>query len=532
MMGRNNFSGTWTLIRLILRRDRLILPGLFLFLVLLFFSIAVTFVNTYSDAALRESLVLQIGSNPATVAFLGSILDSSIGGLVAWRSAVIGPILVALVSIFIMIRHTLSEERKGRLELLNSTMVGRQSALTSALITTFGTNILLGLIITLSLIVLGLFWEGSLAMGLSMALFGCLFAAITGVAVQLTENSSDARYITISVLIVFFLLRIIGWDDGGMAWISWISPLGWVHYMRAFAGEEWWVLGLFIGCTVFLLFLAYKLSSLRDLGNGILPQRTGPDRGSSTLGSSLGLAWRIHRKMFFFWMMAFIVMGIILGYNAQTVTNIFVDNPLFGSILSQMGNGAEPLDSYITLMLLLFGQIFSIYGISAALKLRSEEVKKHSEFLLTNAVSRTRWASSNLLFALIGPAMLLVIFILSYSAIYSLISGMNPNIFRLLSAALIYLPAIWVMVGISVTLFGFLPRLTSLSWVVLGFFLIINLLADFMGISQWIINISPFTHVPNLLLGDSVGWVPVLMMVLALVFVSMGLIGFKRRDIT
>lgn len=527
-----NFSGTWTLVRLILRRDRLILPGLFLFPVFMFFSIATTFVNMYSDPASRTVMVLEISNNPGAVAFLGSILNSSVGGLVAWRSAVIGPILVALVNIFLIIRHTRSEERKGRLELLNSSTVGRQSALTSALLTTFGANILMGLIITLSLIGLGLPWEGSLAMGFSMTLFGCLFAAIASLAAQLTENSSDVRYITVAVLIAFFLLRIVGWDNGEVAWLSWLSPLGWVHYLRAFAGEEWWVLGLFIVFIVFMLFWTYKLSSIRDVGNGFLPQRTGPARASSTLSSVIGLAWRIHRKMLFFWIIAFIVMGVILGYNAQTMTNIFNNNPLFMSILSHMGNGAEPLDSYMTLMLLLFGQVFAIYGILAALKLRSEEVKKHSEFLITNAVNRTRWAFSNIFFALIGPAMLLVIFILSYSSIYGIYSGMDQDLSRLLSAVLIYLPAIWVMVGVAVALFGFVPRLTSLTWVVLGFFSIINFLADFLDISQWIINISPFTHVPNLLLGDSVGWDPVLMMVLASVLISMGLIGFKRRDIT
>lgn len=75
-----NFSGTWTLVRLILRRDRLILPGLFLFLVFMFFSIATTFVNMYSDPASRTVMVLEISNNPGAVAFLGSILNSSVGG--------------------------------------------------------------------------------------------------------------------------------------------------------------------------------------------------------------------------------------------------------------------------------------------------------------------------------------------------------------------------------------------------------------------------------------------------------------------
>lgn len=531
-MGGVDFSGTMALIRLILRRDRIILPVLILFLAFLFVIIGVTFVNMYSEAALREGLVREISNNPASIAFLGSILDSSVGGLVAWRSAVIGPILVALASIFLMIRHTRSEERKGRLELLNSTAVGRQALLTSALITTCGANIIMGLIIAPSLVGLGLPWEGSVAMALSMTLFGCLFAAIAGVAVQLTESSGDARYITVAILIAFFLLRIIGWDEGGAVWMSWLSPIGWVHYIGSFATEEWWIFGLFIICILSLLILAYYLSSKRDLGEGILPQREGPSRASLTLKNSLCLAWRLHRGMLFFWIIIFLLMGVLLGYNAQTVTNMFVDNPQFMNILSQLGGAADPLDSYITMMLLLLGQVFAIYGISAALKLRSEEVKNHSEFLLTNAVSRTRWTLSNMLFAFIGPAAVLLIFILSYSLSYALISGnISHDIPQLISAALVYLPAIWVMVGISVALFGIIPRLTSLSWAALGLFFIINLLADFLDVNQGVLDISPFTHVPNLLVGDTVGWSLGLVLIVAIVLVFIGIIGFRQRDI-
>jgi ABC-2 type transport system permease protein len=527
-----NLSGTRALIRLIFSRDRIILPVLFLFLILLFVSIAASFVNLYADAALREALVLQISSNPGIVLILGPIQDSSVGGLVAWRSAVFGPILVALVNIFLMIRHTRSEERKGRLEILNSTAVGRQATLTSALITICGANMLLGILIFLSFLGLGLPWEGSLALALSMVVFGCLFAAITAVMAQLTESSSEARYLSVAILIAFFILRSIGWDEGGANWVFWLSPLGWVQNIRAFAGEEWWIFGLFAVLTIGLLALAYYLSSVRDLGAGILPQRSGPERASLTLASTMGLTWRLQRGMLLFWIAGFALMGVFIGFSAQTVSNIFTDNPQFLNIISQIGKGTEPLDTYINFMLVLFGQVFAIYGILSALKLRSQEVKKYSELLLTNTVSKTKWALSNLFFALIGPAIIMAIFISCYSLSYGLISGnMGQNLPQLLSAALVYLPAIWVMVGISVALFGILPRLTSLSWVALGLLLIINLLADFLDIDQWILNISPFTHVPNLLLGDTVGWPLGIVLVVALVLILVGMVGFHRRDI-
>ncbi len=73
-----------------------------------------------------------------------------------------------------------------------------------------------------------------------------MFAAVAGVAAQLTESSGAAHSIALAAFALAYLLRIIG-DAGGqqseLSWLSWLSPLGWVRLTRAFCGERWWVLG-------------------------------------------------------------------------------------------------------------------------------------------------------------------------------------------------------------------------------------------------------------------------------------------------
>ena len=46
-------------------------------------------------------------------------------------------------------------------------------------------------------------------------------------------------------------------------------------------------------------------------------------------------------------------------------------------------------------------------------------------------------------------------------------------------ATLAYLPAVWMLTGITMLLFNLIPRLTSLSWAALGLFVIVDLLGDF-----------------------------------------------------
>lgn len=528
----DNFAGTGAMIWLILRRDKIILPIFILFMIILVVGVAASFQNLYPDEAVRQAFYLQMQNNPSIVVILGAVLDPSIGGLTAWRTGIFSSLILGLLSIFLMIRHTRSEERKGRLELLNSTAVGKQAALTAALITTFGLNLIIGILIGAGLILLGLDLFSSLVLGLTLAAFGCLFAAITSVAVQLTESSGDARYLMFSLLAGFFVIRILGWDDGDYSWLSWLSPYGWVHYVQPFAGDKLWVLGIFIVFIAGLTVCAYWLSSLRDLGVGIISQRPGPNRASKNLRNSFALAWRLHRGMLIFWIILFALMGTMLGFMAQSVTDIIITNPQFVILISQLGGNAGIMDSYFAMVLAFLGEIFAIYAILATLKLQSQESKKYSEFILTNSVKRSQWAVSNLIFAVLGPALIMIIFALSCGLTYGLSADNLSEILpRILEASLLYLPAIWVLTGISMLLFGLKPHLASLSWAALGLFFIIDLIGEIFDFSPWIKDLSPFTQVPKLFAGDTIGWSLILVIALAFSLIILGIAGYQRRDI-
>jgi polyether ionophore transport system permease protein len=527
----DSFAGSGAMIKLALKRDRIIIPLFILFMIFLIVGIAAGFVNLYSDLVVRQAFYLQMQNNPSIVSFLGSVLDSSIGGLTAWRTGIPGPFIIGLISIFLMIRHTRSEERKGRLELVGSVAVGRLAALTSALAIAFGVNIIITVLIALGLIGLGLESASSLVLAASFGIFGCLFSSIAAVTVQLTESSGYARYLCVGILVAFFVLRILGWDDGSASWLSWLSPFGWVHYIRAFAGNDLWVFGLFLIFIVGLIIIAYWFSSIRDVGSGIITQRPGPASASKTLKSSLALTWRLQRGMLIFWIVIFALMGIMMGYTAQTVTDLISSNPQFLQLLSHLSKGG-PADSYFALILTSFGEVYAVYAILAASRLRSEESQKRSEILLTNSVSRSQWMVSNLIFAVLGPALVMITFSLALGLTYGSNSGhLTNDLLRILAASLMYLPAVWMITGITMLLFGLLPRLTALSWAVLGLFVFVDLLGEFFDISQWIMNLSPFTQVPKLFAGDTVGTSLGWLFVLAVALMFIGLLGYRHRDI-
>ncbi len=211
---------------------------------------------------------------------------------------------------------------------------------------------------------------------------------------------------------------------------------------------------------------------------------------------------------------------------------LLITNPQFVNLILQLGGSNGLADSYFTMVLAFLGEIFAVYAILATLKMHSQESKKYSEMVLTSSVSRSQWAVSNLIFAVLGPALVIIIFALTYGLTYGLSAdNLFDSLPRILEASLVYLPAVWFFTGISMLLFGLMPRLAALSWMTLGIIVIIDLLGEFFDISQWIKDISPFTHIPRLLVGDTAGNSLILLLVISFTLILIGIWGYKRRDI-
>ena len=243
-------TGTGHLIRLALRLDRVKLPIWVLALTALTATTASAFEGLYDTVAEREAFAATITTNPAFTALLGPIFDpTTTGGLTAWRIGSIFGVLGGLMGHQTVVRHTRLEEETGRLELVGAGVVGRHATLAAALFTAWGAGALTGLASTAALIGLGQPVAGSVAFGAGLTGIVTMFAAVGAAAAQLTTTGRAANGIAGAVVGTAFLLRAAGdaMGDGGSAWPSWVSPIGWYQQLRPFADERWWVLGLMLG---------------------------------------------------------------------------------------------------------------------------------------------------------------------------------------------------------------------------------------------------------------------------------------------
>jgi ABC-2 type transport system permease protein len=529
----HSLVGTWQLTRLALRRDRVILPIWGLILGLVPSSNAGTYDAIYPTMAERASLTGSIGANPSVAVLYGPAFDlSTSGGYAAWRLGGFMALAIGLMAVFTVTRHTRAEEDSGRAELLASAVLGRYAALTAAVIVSGGACVLIGLIEAGALSGAGLPTGGALAFGLATAFAGLVFTAIAAVAVQLAEYSRTANGIGAAAVGVTFLLRAIGDSTSGTKWISWLSPIGWAQQIRPFAGERWWVLLLPLAAAAVIGGIAYVLLPRRDFGVGFLPPRPGPATAARSLRSPLALAWRLHRGPLIGWAIGMAVCGAVFGSIASGVGDIVGESAQTRDILARMGGSSALVDTFLAVMISVFGMASTLYGVQAALRMRGEETANRVEPLLATSVGRLRWAASHLVFALLGTAAIVLV----TGLMLGLSNGMRTSdiggsVGRLLVAALVQLPAIWIVVGVTVALFGFLPKFSAAAWGLAGIALLIGLLGPVVNAPQAILDVSPFSHTPKLP-GQVVTATPLIWLgLLAVVAIGAGLVAFRRRDI-
>jgi ABC-2 type transport system permease protein len=455
------------------------------------------------------------------------------GGLLAWRTALQSAVLIGPASLLFIIRHTRTEEESGRRELLGSTVVGRYAPLTAALCVVLGANLAIAGLIAAGVAAIGLPLAGAIALGLSAAATGWVFAAVGGVVAQLTQSPGPARGLGLAAFAVAYVMRIAG-DAGGEQsaryWLNWLTPLGWLRLTRAFAGERWWVFGLFAGLVAALVLVAFALSARRDLGAGLLPQRLGPASASPGLRTPLALAWRLHRGSLLAWTAGALLFGTLLGSIGQSMSR-FVDTPELQGWAASMG-APNAGDAFLFIILYVLGQVASAYGIMTTLRMRSEEAEGRADAVLATPVGRLSWALSHLFFAAIGPTIALSALGLTMGLAYGLGAGdIGNQLPRLFARALVTAPAVWVLVGIATVLYGVLPRFAAgASWALLGLFLALELGWELQRVSQSIFDISPFAYVhwatPVSLL-SLIG-----LTIVAAVLTAFGLLGLQRRDLT
>lgn len=526
-------TGTGTLARFILRRDRIRLSVWTAALVGTTAMTVPTLDETFSTAAQRQARAALM-ETPTGIVFGGpgyGLEDYTLGAMVANELTMSLLIAMAIMSILHVIRHTRAEEESGRAELLRAAVLGSGAQMTAALVTVALVNLVIGGLTGAIMAGYGLEAADSLAYGLGLGLAGLTFGAVTAVCAQLTEHGRAASGLAFLALGVLFMSRVVGdlAERGGNA-ASWVSPFSWVQQTRVFDDPRWWPLALY-PLTVLVLFgVAYTLAGRRDLGAGLIPPRPGPADASPLLNGAFALHLRQQRGAVLAWSTATFLFAISFGTLATEVEGMVESNPDIVALLADAST-EDITGGFLSVMTGYVIMAAAAHGILSVLRARSEESAGRAELVLATAVGRVRWYGAALAVAVLSTTLVVVLGGLGIGVGALSATGDSSWLGTMLESALSQLPVALAFTAATALFVGAAPRLMPLVWTWLGYSVFATMLGALLGMPDWALDLSAFGMLPQPPMEDVAAGPVAVASAAVLAGLALALAGFRRRDL-
>ncbi|WP_225668692.1 ABC transporter permease [Arthrobacter sp. AET 35A] len=525
------------------RRDRILLPIWILGIALLGFATASAVSSEFSEEGDRRAIMAVAAVNPSLLFLRGLPDGSGIGPVVFFQGYAFTALLAGLMSTFLVVRHTRTDEELGRAELIGSTPLPRSTPLGATLLVGCAANLILAGCVAVGFAAAGLPGDGSLTAGAAVGAVGLFFVPVAALMAQVMPSGRSANGAAAALVGAAYLLRGIG-DAVGTpnleltrvtsGWISVLSPIGWGQRSRPFTAPDLVPLVVVVAAAVVLTVAVLLIRGRRDLGASLLPERAGRARGGTGGQSLVGLAWNLQRPTLIGWCVGAAVMGGIAGGLGPVVTDAVEGNNSLAELIGRLVPGVE-------------AQIVDVFTAAHRHRRCSCGCRRNpvrvadaggggrgkGRTLTRRPRSRTRWLTANLALAL-ASAVVVAAVAGSAAALGLWLTGMTgtPGT-ELLAASLAHVPAAAVFVAAPALAFATVPRWSvPVGWGLLAAGLILGQFGELLGLPEWLQAVSPFHHSPAMP-GEAFDPMPALSMTLiALAGVGIAAYLIRRRDLT
>ncbi|HEY0217756.1 MAG TPA: anibiotic ABC transporter [Cellulomonas sp.] len=528
----DRWAGTRSLLRVALRVERVRLPVWVLAVVGLTALSVRSELDVFGTPGARAARA-RLMRSPAATALAGpgyGLDDYTVGAMVANELAAWVALAMAIMSVQLVVRHLRGAEESGLLELVRSGPVGRDAPVLAAVTVLAVADGVIGVGLTLALLVAGLPAAGAVAFGAGCALVALTFGGLAAIGAQLVSHARTASMLGLAAIGAGMVPRgagdVIAPESGSV--LSWLSPFGWAQATRAWVGERWWPLALPVLAWVVAVVVAAVLAERRDLGSGLVPERTGRATASARLTGLAAVTVRRQAGSFAGWAVGTAALCALVGVLARQVVDFIADEPGLAAFFPEGSAGAA--DAALARYLLVGVCLAACAGVAGVGAVRAEEASGRGAHVLAGPVSRPRWLLDQV--AVVAGAATLVLLLGGLAMGVTAASSLDDPalVLRLVGAAAVQAPVVWCLVGLGALVLGAAPRLFGLVWAYVGYVTLTSLLGGLLPDGSDLL--SPLRYTPALP-GAPMDWPPVLLLaVVALLLVAVGTVAFRRRDLT
>jgi ABC-2 type transport system permease protein len=488
--------------------------------------------SAFPNPATRDALLNAFASNSGLRALYGYPFDiSNATGWVAWRNMSTIAVIMAMWAAIIVSGASRGEEEAGRAELSLSQPLSRRRWFGAGLAAVAIETLVIGAISLAGMAAVGipqglLTVSGCLELTLQLVLPALLFAAVGALMSQLFGTARSARIGTAAILVVAFLLRTAADTGSGIAWVRWLSPLGWFEELHPPAAPSLAALAAIVVSIVVLIAVSMRLLRDRDINIGLLPHSDSRPPRRWLLGAPWQAALRDELPQLSMWLVATLTTVALMGGLTKTVLDFLHGD----SSLSALLGSSFGVNSFVTAIFSLVQLVVALLAVTLMVDARAEESSGRLELLVAEPLSRERWLVSRALLA--GGAALLLAVIASLTMWAAAgAAGQTLDLGRMAEAALNCLPIIAVTVGLAAAVLAVAPRAVAFTYAAVAVAYLWDALGTVLGAPAWLLDASPFHALARLPL-EAFAVVPALVVVaVGLVLTAAAVSRFARRDL-
>ena len=488
--------------------------------------------SAFPDPATRNALLNAFAANSGLRALYGYPFDiSNATGWVAWRNMSTIAVIMAMWAAIIVSGALRGEEEAGRAELSLSQPLSRSRWFTAALVAVGIETLVIGIVSLVGMAAAGI-PEGLLGVGgcleltLQLVLPALVFAAVGALMSQLFGTARSARIGTAAILVVAFLLRTAADTGNGIAWVRWLSPLGWFEELHPPAMPSLGALAAIVLSCVVLIAVSVRLLRGRDINIGLLPHSDSRPAQRWLLAAPWQAALRDELPQLGMWLVATLITVALMGGLTKTVVDFLHGD----SSLSHLLGSSFGVNSFITATFSLVQLVVALLAVTLMVGARGEEASGRLELLVAGPLSRGRWLVSRTLLAG-GAALLLAVLSALTMWAAAVAAGQTLDLATMVEAGLNCLPIITVTVGLAAAVLAIAPRAAAFTYAAVAVAYLWDALGAVLSAPAWLLDASPF-HVLARLPLEAFAIVPaVVLMAVGLALGFAGVSRFRGRDL-
>ncbi|MEV5988025.1 hypothetical protein AB0L85_23900 [Streptomyces sp. NPDC052051] len=515
-------TGYWRLVAISLRTAPAQVLGWALAVCALVTSSASAIGDKYTEQASRDAYAATYVGTQSSAALQGRGYNlETLGGILANELGYLTLIMLPLIGLHLAIRFTRSVEDTGRLDILTAGSVHRLAPAAAGLTAAALTAVLTFLLSAAALVTLDYPVAGSLRYAGGLA---ALMLAFTGIGALVAQCCRDARtsyVLAVACWMVSYLTRAV--VDARGSDLTWVNPESWLAEIRPFADRPPLWPWLAIAATAAVSFAAAGVvATRRDQGAGLIPPRPGPAAAPSWLTKPVRVLFRLTLGVCLGWTVGGSLFAFSFGYLTKQI-----------SVLSALSGATRTADIDATLS--LFVQMNALLAAAAAIQLTqwlaAEEISGRVGYALASPVSRGRWWGASA--ALVTAWSLVLLICMGVCTGLGLAAGFGDlgYLDDGVPATLAYTPAVLLLAVIALALHSVNPRVVTVTWLAVGWGIVVCLRADLLDLPEWARRLSP-VHWVGAVPRDA--WdrpAALVMTLLALALAAVAVLAFQRRDL-